>query len=797
MNVSTIPFLNNDFDPRLLLLIARRSIVIIICFFLLALGGSFLYLRYTPNIYQSQTIVKLGQKDNGNKILNIGRDFLEQDNASLIAGSIELIRSDVILQRAITRLPFRISYFNKGAVLSNELYKRSPFSVDVALRDSSLIGLPVFVKFENELVQLFDEKKNPISAKVLPGKWISTSHGLIRVSITDEESIRENMAHIRQENFYFVINNTASMANLIAPKLTVSLLNEQAMTIMIQVKDNDANKAADIANAIAEEFNKYDLEKKGEGAEQTLAYINDQLKIVGDQLRNSELLLQDFKANNKTLNPEGEVKLATSRFGELQEERVKIQLQENVLDKLSKNIAENKEPENFFFLMGENNNPLISSLISSIQKLEDEKEQVLLQATAQSSTVKFLNSKIESRRKQLVQAIALSKKNLEDRNEEINKVLSKYNQDIRNMPSKESEYNRIERLFTIHESFYSSLLQKKAEFQIVKAGLVSENTVLQRARVSDSPLGPNRSLAYLYGLVVAAFVSLLLIAIRYLLHNVVLSVDDIKPYTSAPIVGVIPKYKEDIPVSELIVDKSPKSLITEAFRTVRTNLQFISNTPGVKIIGITSTISGEGKTFVSINLAGIMAFSGKRVIILDLDMRKPKIHIGFNVENTKGISTILIGKDTVDECVYRSGLENLDFITAGPVPPNPSELIIGQRMTELIDYLKTKYDVIMIDTPPVGIVTDGIPIMQKVDYPLYIMRSGFSKKFLIGNINRLVHENHIRNLSVILNSQESARGGYGYGGYGGFGGYGYGYGYGYYEEEKKENKSILRKILNI
>ena len=238
-----------------------------------------------------------------------------------------------------------------------------------------------------------------------------------------------------------------------------------------------------------------------------------------------------------------------------------------------------------------------------------------------------------------------------------------------------------------------------------------------------------------------------------------------------------------------MVDKSPKSLVAEAFRSVRTNLQFISNEPGSKIIALTSTISGEGKTFVAINLAGIIAFSGKRVVIIDLDMRKPKIHIGFSVENSIGMSTLLIGKNCVEEAIQRSNLENLDIITAGPVPPNPSELIISKRMDEILEHLRTIYDVIIIDNPPVGLVSDGIAMIQKADYPIYIFRADYSKRNFIQNVDRLFNEANIKRLSVLLNGVDIDRKNYGYNyGYG----YGYGYGtsYGYYDDEKEK---LLRK----
>ena len=243
-----------------------------------------------------------------------------------------------------------------------------------------------------------------------------------------------------------------------------------------------------------------------------------------------------------------------------------------------------------------------------------------------------------------------------------------------------------------------------------------------------------------------------IIFLKYLTHDKITSLYEIAKYSngSIGILGMIPLIQTKIPISHLIIDKSPKSLLTESFRAIRTNLQFIANEKKSRIIGISSTISGEGKTFLAINLAGIIAFTGKKVIVLDLDMRKPKIHLGFGIKNVKGMSTLLIGKDEIDNCINHSELPGLDYITAGPLPPNPSELIVSNNFLKVINELKLKYDMIVIDNPPVGLVTDGIPVLQMADYPIYVFKANFSRKNFIQNVDRLMNENNLTKLSVVL-----------------------------------------------
>ncbi|MFW5708293.1 MAG: polysaccharide biosynthesis tyrosine autokinase [Bacteroidota bacterium] len=362
------------------------------------------------------------------------------------------------------------------------------------------------------------------------------------------------------------------------------------------------------------------------------------------------------------------------------------------------------------------------------------------------------------------------------------------------------EYSMLQRVHSINERFYNQLVEKKAEYSISKAGYVSQSVILESSRVPGQPISPKPRSIYASSLLAAIFLGLGVFLLKYLFYNEIPSLHDILKYTHAPVIGVIPKYKSEIPPNQLLVLKKPKSLISEALRAIRTNQQFINNDAGPKLVAVTSTISGEGKTFFAMNLAGILAFSNKKVIVIDFDMRKPKIHLGFNVENIKGVSTILSNIDGIDDCIQPSKVKNLDFITAGPVPPNPSELILTPRMDEMINYLKSRYDYVIVDNPPVGIVTDGMKSILMSDYPIYIFKANYSKRMFIQNVNRLISESHINNLSVVLNAVDKEYSSYGYDKGYSYGYYygGYGAGYGYYDDQVIAGKrSWWKKLLGI
>ncbi len=420
--------------------------------------------------------------------------------------------------------------------------------------------------------------------------------------------------------------------------------------------------------------------------------------------------------------------------------------------------------------------------LSALHELIVEKQKASYDVTQNSQIIIHLNEEIADQDKIIVQSIdALiskldtKKQDLESQADQIKVLYLNPSTAGNNI-----EYLRLQRLFSIDEKYYDLLLEKKTEYSISKAGFVPQSQILENALPAWSPVSPQKTSTFVVAILIAISASIILLFVIYLFYNEITSVEEIERLAESPIsiLGIVPAYHKTIPVSQLIINHNPKSILAEAFRSIITNLQFIKSGEGPKIISITSTISGEGKTFVSVNLAGIIAYSGKKVIVLDLDMRKPRIHTALALDNSKGMSTLLIGQFTLAEVIQKTETENLHIITAGPIPPNPSELVISKEMDNIIEKLKQTYDIIIIDNPPVGLVTDGITMLQKADYPIYVMRADYSKREFIHFVDRLYYENHFHKLSIILNGVNFKKQAYSYGYYG----YGYTYGQGNYYE---------------
>ncbi|OYY25783.1 MAG: hypothetical protein B7Y63_09920 [Sulfurovum sp. 35-42-20] len=321
---------------------------------------------------------------------------------------------------------------------------------------------------------------------------------------------------------------------------------------------------------------------------------------------------------------------------------------------------------------------------------------------------------------------------------------------------------------------YSYLLEKRSETAIIKASTVSKNRIIDRALLPEFPIKPKRKLIVLVGLILGLILGIALAFLREFLDDRIKEEEDVTKHTNVPILGNIPHIKESN--EKVFVSSSPKSAIAESFRNLRTNLQFMAKGTQGHVIAVTSTVGGEGKTTVCINLGAIMSMSDKKTVILNLDMRKPTLHQRFGLTNEHGMSTLLAGRTKLADAIQHTEYANLDVISSGPVPPNPSELIQSELMEKILEKLREVYDVVILDTPPVGLVTDARTLMHFADTSIYVVRAGYSKKVFLKNVEKISTFKDISGLGILLNDAKMHKNNYGYG---------YGYGYGYYEEDKK------------
>lgn len=786
--------LSSDLDFQRLLLVSDKSKGWVLLIIFISIISGLTYLRYTVPVYESSTVIQIVSNNTAQQVLSVENPFEKND----ISAEVEFLKSKFLLERVLKKLPLDVSYFNKGQFLSFELYKSAPFIVEYNITDSSLYNKTFHFTVINEnLISLSYLKNNVLIEKEYNPSNIEIAGASFKIKLNNYVSIVDMQNQLKQQEFTFVVNTTSSLVNNYISNLNISLINPSAQTIQISFRDNNATKAKDIAETLANEFKLYDVEKRSQSSRKILEFIEVQLDLAYNRLKLSESNIQEYKKQNNLSDVDQFNSLYLNKLNRFENDIIDLDLQLNVLKEIETKINSGKnelEVETLLpILAGTEYEASITAYISPLKELSLKRQRVLQESTPGNEAVKNIDQQIALHRKLLTETISSLRQKLFSKKQELLSKSGNIQNKFLNIPEKELEYARLQRMSSIDEKFFSLLLEKKTEFSISEAGFVPQHIILENAQIANSPISPKKKIVFITFLACGIVFSILFVLIRYLFYRTISSMGELEKILNAPInvLGGIPNYKKEMPVSQLIVNKNPKSLIAESFRNVRSNLQFISNSKGPKIIAITSTISGEGKTFISINIGGIFAFSGKKVIILDMDMRKPKIHLGFGIDNTKGMSSILIESEAYKDCINKSSLENLDFITAGPIPPNPSELIINGNIDVLLENLKNEYDYIIIDNPPVGLVTDGLSLMQKADYPIYVFRADYSKRLFAKNAEKLYYINKIKNLCAIVNGVDINKSYYGKG---------YNYGYNtnyvndYYIDDTQESTNIFARI---
>ena len=747
---------------------------------ILFLSVAYLFLRYTKPLYQSASTLKMEIK-NENEGIGL-RLELGNNNIDNIAGELEVIRSPIIYEEVAKKLDLHISYFAEGRILDNEMYSFSPINLVANILNEGVYGHKFYINTTDNVNYTLRRVHNKNLIAEYKGRFgeklISTEFEFLIKSIKPLTDYTENI--------FFVVNSKSATMLYLSDNLEAAILNPQAKTIGLSFKDFNAAKAKDVLNMLSEVYRVKSIEIKNRANKQKQEYLDEQIAKTEKELNSYESEMERFIIENKTNDIEGKIGELVAKIQQLTEERIKINTKLQNLIELE--IFVNQR------FVGDKNIPIlpdidagITAQITELNRLKLLRQEQELSETPYTYNYQRFGIQINALQKNITETIERYKQKLFKDMTEIGRVLAEIEQNFYGLPSKITEFNKLKKKYETVQSYYNSLIQQKIQIGLAEAGTVPSFEVIAPANTPSIPISPKKLMIYSVAGILGFVLSLLIIVGKYLLKNTIGSQSELEKLVMLPIMGSIPKYrKEKLEVSKLVVHRSPKSAISESFRNIRTNLDFMF--PQVtqekirtaqKVISTTSTISGEGKTFVTINLGGIIAMSGLRVVIIDLDMRKPKVHLGLNGTNEKGISTILIGRHSLEECLRTTEIDNLSYIAAGPIPPNPSELVLREEFRELVKNLKELYDVVLIDTPPVGLVTDAMIIMQQVDVRFFVLRANYSKRFFAKNIQKISKLHQIQRAGLILNSVET-KGSYGYG-------YGYGYG-GYYEDTTPKEK---------
>ncbi len=760
-----------------------KSKWLIVFLILFTSTGGYFFVRYTKPVYESNSVLKLDVKSDAN-LLGLTVNENANKNFRDISGEIEIIRSKLISEKVIKLLALDVSYYEKGNLLYDEKYNSHCFDVEFKKGNNKILyDSPVSVTIKDYKTYVLRYTNEKIGKEFEREFKFGEEVNLFGFSFNILPNLGFSSKNFDIE-YFFIVHSAGALNQYFQSNLSVGILNLSANTINITFKDNNQYKARDIVNAVDTIYLVETLQKKSKAQQQQIGYIDQQLANTEKKLKDAEKLLEEFVKSSKTPNPAEQFSKLASRVEELQDQIRALEYKGELLGELKEVIKRNQKFDKYFPVIEGIGNEQLRMSIKNLNALLQEFEKVSRKSKPTTAIYADKENELRKMKISVLDFIERSETLNENQINHLENKLKEAKDIFLDLPSKETELTRLKRQYNLYEKFFMVLKEKRVEYDLAKAGTVPAFVILSRASLALQPIYPEKGLIYAFSILLGMVLSTSIVVVRFLMQNTIVNQKDLENLTNVAVLGVVPKYtKKKLEYSKLVIGINPKAAISEALRSIRTNIDFISSNKQKLVITTTSTYSGEGKTFVTINLGGVISLSNKKVIVLDLDMRKPKVHIGFDAENTIGMSNILINNASLEECIKKSQLENLHFISAGPPPPNPSELILNNRFEEIIEALKRQYDVIMIDTPPVGIVTDGLLVMKKADIQLYIARAEYSKKNIRHHINDLHSSGHFNNLALILNSvSQSSNYGYRTGGYG----------YGYYSDDATSKKKVRK-----
>lgn len=759
-------------------------------------------LRQLP-VYKLSSLISI--KDDQNPLFtnsNTSLTFNWGGQSNKMSSTVTTLKTRTHNERVVRQLQYYLKYLVEGEYQMEDAYGKTPFKITLKedafqlknqLMKIKLIddkSFEISFEIEEDVTSLTfynykseEQKSEKINFKTYAdrfeiGKPIVSKYFTGQLDLLNNQSKYNSIYYIKCLDFNSVVKQYEN--------IDVSTEEKGGSVITLELIGENKAKMVDYLNSTSRILSKTQLNQKNLFATKTIQFIDSTLNEKARELEDFEKELNTYKLDNNILDLDSETaELKQKLIGyDLEEKNLKRQVEYlNTLQNYLLNRTSYEDPP-APSIAGITEQSIVAG-VNKIVELSLERSKYQYAAKPNLPMFKDIDRQIDAAKKILQENIESSKRNLFKDIKDVKTEIREVESDVRELPANQQGLLKIERRFDISQQTYDLFLAKRNEAKLIKASNVSDIVIIDEAKdVGGGKIGPNNKLNYVMAIIFGLGLPLIYIFFIVLLDNKINTPEDIERLTQIPLIGVVGKSKR----GDKAILEQPSSLISESFRNIRTSLQFVfrnKNIEGSKTILVTSSVSGEGKTFTAINMASVLALSGKKTVLLGLDLRRPKIHKTFDVDKEKGISNFISGNLPYSELIQSSSYTNLDIITSGTIPPNPSELLIGEQMDNFMQKLKEDYDFIILDTPPIGLVSDALNIINYADATIYLIRQHYTKKGMLGLINTKIEKGEIHNVNLVFNYYR-AKQRYGYN-------YGYGYGYGTYGKGylKKEKSNSL------
>lgn len=754
----------------------------------LALLVAFAYLRYTDRVYSASSSLQI-KNQKGEQRNDRVEDLISGSNrVQNIQSEIEVIKSRPVMARVVNRLGLQYSIVALGRIRDRNVYGQSPFSIiTYGITDSSR-SFSYRVKY----VEKGKFKINNLEKTVSSGERFKLPGG--------EFALQENFAPGNGAEFDVAWRPTETVARRFAGQIRVQPKAGGTGIILLNLEANNPYLAADIVNSLMVQYDSLTIEQKNYSTDQKLKFIDDRLQSLGLELDSLQDIALDYKERNELIDVPTQAEAAMARIEDanrsVQEQEIKIGLTDylsNYLKDIKNQFSQSVVPSSLGL-----EDAVLNELVIGYNKAQLERKAFLeANIPAANPAIKELESSIEQQRRSLIENLKNLKLSLLDSRGKVQSKILDERSSLKTMPFKAKELLDLERQISTKLALYTLLEGKKEESGIERAATTSNSSIVDRATPNITPVKPNKRMIQLIAILIGIAIPAVILFIIEIFNDKITTRHDIERITAAPIIGEV---GHSYSTNTLVVTKTSRTMVAEQFRTIRSNLDYIISKVKKPVILVTSSFSGEGKSFVSTNMGAVMGLAGKKTVILEFDIRKPRVLSGLKMGKHKGLINYLAGNSELNDLLLPvPDSENLWVLPCGPIPPNPSELLLDSRVDDLFATLRTQFDVIIIDTAPVGMVSDAMTLGKFADCTLYLTRQGHTYKKQISLIDEIYQGHKLPKISVVINDVKM-KPGYGYYGYGRYG-YGYGYIYGekdsYYQQETPPKSGLFQKIAHL
>ena len=757
---------------------------------LLCMAGAWLYLRYTPPVYNISASVIIKDNDKNSKASSGMADLEDLGFYSSINNfdnEVEILQSRTLIKKVVEELDLYISYAAKSSFHDIELYKSSPVKVWITPEEAQKLPAPAYIN-------LTLQPSNKLNVKITIGEQeyskqfdklpalLTTPSGTFSFTPADSTIAKS------EQKIMATVSSPRSVAGSYRGALSIEPTSKSTTIAQISVKSTHTQRGMDFINKLVEIYNRDANDDKNEVATKTAEFIDERINIINGELGTTEQELETFKRDAGLTDLKSDAQLALSENSEYEKKRAENSTQLRLVQFLA-SYANN--PDHAYEVLPVNvglTDTGLTELINRYNEMLLERKRLLRSSQENNPVVVNLDASIRAMRSNVLTTINSVQRGLAITQADLERQAGKYAGRITNAPGQERQLVNISRQQEIKAGLYLMLLQKREENAITLASTANNARIVDEALADAIPVSPKGKMIYLVALILGVALPVAVIYIIELFKYKIEGRADVEKITSLPIVGDVPFSENKSSEGAIVVHENQNDLMAETFRNVRTNVLYMMKS-NEKVILVTSTTTGEGKTFIASNLAVSLALLGKKIVIVGLDIRKPSLNKAFNLSHREqGISQFLANPEHTDlmSLVQVSRINaNLSILPGEPIPPNPTELVARESLPQAIDILKKHFDYIILDTAPIGMVTDTLLISRVANASIYVCRADYTHKADYTLINELGEQKKLPNLCTIINGLDMKKKKYGYyygyGKYGKYYGYGkkYGYGYGY------------------